>query len=277
MKTSLKDVIKINKKTGIQFFKLLDVFISELKTYVYNKKMSNELCLHYIVPPFRVGCVVYSREIMYDHIFDRIKDKFDIVKKLPMFKIYIGWKPKPKKDHVAPILAQLDKLVLSAAKRNRQECTYTFSDLCSIHECNRVMQVVKKEVKKKGFDVETMGNKMKILWNITSTPLTHEDLQPISTKRPTILNCDMKDLPKDVKLNRFNVVMPIDTRRNKSHVVGDFIRESKKYDIHGVTGVKSFPTSLSTNKKKHTMSRRTILESNDMIKRIQELSEMNIK
>ena len=280
METSLKDIIKISKTANVQFYKLVNTFIGELKSHISNKKKQNETCLHYIVPPFRFGNVVFDRKDMFNEIFKRIKDKYDVVTKCPKFKIYIKWKPKPKIDDISPILSHLDKLIITNAKKNRQSCVYTFSELVSKHECNRILRKIKKEVEKKGFDVEIQGNKLKVLWDVggNKKTVTSVDMQPISMVRPEFLNCEIADLPRRTKLNKFNIGMPIDTRKNKSTVVEDFKKAKKKYDTHGVStskSINSFPKSIHTKPKKHQLSRRTILDSDDFVSQMQDLAKLN--
>jgi hypothetical protein len=287
MKTSLKDVIKINKRTNVQFFKLSDNLITEMKRQIHHKKNANELCLYYTVPPYRLGNISYDRQLMFDEIFKNVKDKYHIVNRLPQFKIYIEWKPKPKKDVILPILCHLDKLILKNANKNRTFCTYTLPASMgknSIHETRRIIKKIKLKIEQQGFRVESESNKIIIYFDVKPEPIIHTEsdlIQPISLKPPDIIKfSNIKNVPQNINLNNYSCITPIDTRRGKSTVMDDFKKFKKNYDTLCVSSPskKLFPAQINTKPRPrigHVLTRRTILETDEMQKQMQELDKIN--
>lgn len=289
MKTNLKDVIKINKKTTVQFFKLATNLVLELKKLIHHKKKDNETCLYYTVPVYRLGNINYDRQLMFDEIYKNIKNDYYIVNRLPQFKIYIEWKPKPKKDVLMPILCQIDKLILENANKGRLFCTYTLPASIgkdSFRDTERLIKKIRIALEKNGFRVESEANTIIIYFDVKPRQIVHTQsdlMQPISLAPPNVIKyTNITDVPKSINLNNYSCVMPIDTRRGKSSVMNEFKQRKNDYDKFNIPSLKkNFPSVINVKQKprigSHALTRRTILETDELQTQLRELDKINKK
>jgi hypothetical protein len=281
MRTSLKDVIKINKEVDVRFSRTLDNLMIELKRQISNKKRNNEHCLFYTIPIYKIGDMSYDRRRMYNEIYDKIRLKYHIVSKLPQFKIYIEWRTEPRQDNVMPILRHLDNLIIQNANMGRSFCTYTLPVSVGKDakcETNRILKRIIKAVKSSGFKVETKAN----------TIVIHLVLDSKSDPKPKIVqDVKVQDTPCPVPVinsDNYACVLPIDTRRDKSDIMSKFKLLKKQYD--NLDGYKCqhkslFPEKLNVKNKpkvgSHVLTRRTVIGDDEIQNQLQELDEISKK
>lgn len=280
MKTTLSDIVKIRKTANVQFFKLVDTFVNELKLKIKSKKkVSQENFIIYTVPPYRLGSIVYERNDMYEYIFKKIKEKYRFVSKRDKFRIYIEWKMKNKENIIIPkALNQIETLINANAKLNRTFCIYTLPvsiEHYKIYDFNKTMQKIEKSVSSNGFKTEISGNKIMIYWSTEKPNVSIKPLPSMKIVRPKpIVKINKLFEPMETNkpilaLNKFSPIIPIDTRSNdKDIVMKMFRKEVKKYS--GNT-VKSLPGN-NNKLTGHKLQRRTLLDSGEISKQLNELS-----
>jgi hypothetical protein len=263
MKTSIRDVIKIRKNANVQLFNLADIFVTELKLKIKNKKRNNENFMTYIVPPYRLGRIVYDREEMQKLIFDKIKDRYDANSR-DNFRINIVWDKKQKKDPVPSILFQIDSLIQKNAKANRSFCIYTLHASIEYYkDYEIIMDKINKQIKQNGFKTSIEGNKILIYWTKDKPKEQEEVNKPINKpiKKPELA---MKVNKPKIALNTHSFIRPIDTRSHeKKDIVKLFKQEMKRY---------SGKNSTVSSSPGHTLNRRTVLDQNDIENEIDELN-----